>query len=176
MIEYQFPKDKLIFGPLQIESRIDQNSEISQLFTLWSQSGSQIIRGNLLVIPVKDSLIYVEPVYLVSANSQLPELKIIIVSYQDTLVYAATLEEALGQIFGTPAASSAAAVSAGPAPVSALPSLENIAKLVQQALTAYSDATQKLRDGDFAGYGELITRLKTVLDQLASNLPGVEGQ
>jgi uncharacterized membrane protein (UPF0182 family) len=176
MIEYQFPKDKLIFGPLQIESRIDQNSEISQLFTLWSQSGSQIIRGNLLVIPVKDSLVYVEPVYLVSANSQLPELKIIIVAYQDKLVYAATLDGALGQMFGTAAASPAAAATTGQAPVAALPSLENISKLVQQALADYNDATKKLRDGDFAGYGQLINRLKTVLDQLASNLPGEGGQ
>jgi uncharacterized membrane protein (UPF0182 family) len=173
MIEYQFPKDKLIFGPLQIESRIDQNSEISQLFTLWSQSGSQIIRGNLLVIPVKDSLIYVEPVYLVSANSQLPELKIIIVAYQDRLTYAPTLEEALSRIFGAGAPAPAAAAAAAAAP---LPSLESISGLVQQALKDYNEATQKLKEGDFAGYGELITGLKTILDQLASNLPGAAGQ
>ncbi len=166
IIEYQFPKEKLIFGPLQIESRIDQNSEISQLFTLWSQSGSQIIRGNLLVIPVKDSLIYVEPVYLVSANSQLPELKVIIVSYQDRLAFALTLEEALGQIFGTTTAR-VQAQAAGPAPA-ALPSLETIGRLIQQALSDYNSATQKLRQGDFAGYGELIKQLQSVLEELAA--------
>jgi uncharacterized membrane protein (UPF0182 family) len=71
IIEYKFPKEKLIFGPLQIESRIDQNSDISQLFTLWGQKGSSVIRGNLLVIPVRDSLIYVEPVYLRAEQSEL---------------------------------------------------------------------------------------------------------
>jgi uncharacterized membrane protein (UPF0182 family) len=164
MIEYQFPKEKLIFGPLQIESRIDQNSEISQLFTLWSQSGSEIIRGNLLVIPIKDSLIYVEPVYLVSANSQLPELKIIIVAYQDRLKYAPSLEEALAQVFG---ASTARPVLQAEAATAALPTPENLGRLIEQALGDYNAATEKLRQGDFAGYGELIVELKAVLEELS---------
>jgi len=165
MIEYQFPKEKLIFGPLQIESRIDQNSEISQLFTLWSQSGSEIIRGNLLVIPIKDSLIYVEPVYLVSANSQLPELKIIIVAYQDRLGFAPTLEEALGQVFGTSSARVAPAEEAEP---TALPPLEDIGRLIEQALENYNAAVEKLRQGDFAGYGELIMQLEADLEELSA--------
>ncbi len=164
MIEYQFPKEKLIFGPLQIESRIDQNSEISQLFTLWSQSGSKIIRGNLLVIPIKDSLIYVEPVYLVSANSQLPELKIIIVAYQDRLKYAPSLGEALAQVFG---ATKARPVPQAETATAALPQPENLGRLIQQALEKYNTATEKLRQGDFAGYGELIVELKAVLEELS---------
>jgi uncharacterized membrane protein (UPF0182 family) len=99
IIEYKFPKEKLIYGPLQIESRIDQNSEISQLFTLWGQKGSSVIRGNLLVIPVKDSLIYVEPVYLRAEQSELPELKRVIVGYQDNIEIGLTLEEALVKLF-----------------------------------------------------------------------------
>ena len=165
MIEYQFPKEKLIFGPLQIESRIDQNSEISQLFTLWSQSGSQIIRGNLLVIPIKDSLIYVEPVYLVSANSQLPELKIIIIAYQDRLGFAPTLEEALSQVFGKPGAKTA--LTQEPAPA-ARPLLGDIGRLVEQALGDYNAAVEKLQQGDFASYGELIMRLKADLEELSA--------
>ncbi|MBA7571441.1 hypothetical protein ES708_13204 [subsurface metagenome] len=165
MIEYQFPKEKLIFGPLQIESRIDQNSEISKLFTLWSQSGSDIIRGNLLVIPIKDSLIYVEPVYLVSANSQLPELKIIIVAYQDRLGFAPTLEEALGQVFGT---SSTKVALAEKAASTALPLLEDIGRLIEQALENYNSAAEKLQQGDFAGYGELIMQLETDLEELSA--------
>jgi len=165
MIEYQFPKEKLIFGPLQIESRIDQNSEISQLFTLWSQSGSEIIRGNLLVIPIKDSLIYVEPVYLVSANSQLPELKIIIVAYQDRLGFAPTLEEALSQVFGRPSTKVALTERAEP---SALPPLEDIARLIEQALENYDAAVEKLQQGDFASYGELIMQLKMDLEELSA--------
>jgi uncharacterized membrane protein (UPF0182 family) len=179
MIEYQFPKEKLIFGPLQIESRIDQNSEISQLFTLWSQSGSQIIRGNLLVIPIKDSLIYVEPVYLVSANSQLPELKIIIVAYQDRLAYAPTLSEALGQVFGAAIGAGATPVAAG-APTSAaavtgqaaaprgavLSPGNELGRLIDQALQDYNAATEALRGGDFATYGQRIMALKNVLEEL----------
>jgi hypothetical protein len=165
MIEYQFPKEKLIFGPLQIESRIDQNSEISQLFTLWSQSGSEIIRGNLLVIPIKDSLIYVEPVYLVSANSQLPELKIIIVAYQNRLGFAPTLEEALSQVFGKRSTKVALAEEAVP---TALPSLEEIGRLIEQALENYNAAVEKLRQGDFASYGELIMQLKADLEELSA--------
>jgi len=174
MIEYQFPKEKLIFGPLQIESRIDQNSEISQLFTLWSQSGSDIIRGNLLVIPIKDALIYVEPVYLVSANSQLPELKIIIVAYQDRLGFAPTLKEALGKVFGTsgrrvaPAAVEAAATAVAP--------LEDIGRLIEQALENYNAATAKLREGDFAEYGELIMQLEADLKELAEQSKAQEKQ
>jgi len=165
MIEYQFPKEKLIFGPLQIESRIDQNSEISKLFTLWSQSGSDIIRGNLLVIPIKDSLIYVEPVYLVSANSQLPELKIIIVVYQNRLGFAPTLEEALGQVFGTSSTKMALAEKAAS---TALPLLEDIGRLIEQALENYNSAAEKLQQGDFAGYGELIMQLETDLEELSA--------
>ena len=102
IIEYKFPKEKLLYGPLQIESRIDQNSEISQLFTLWGQKGSSIIRGNLLVIPIKDSLIYVEPVYLRAEQSELPELKRVIVGYQDKISIGETLEDALYEAFGSP--------------------------------------------------------------------------
>ncbi|MBN1837720.1 MAG: UPF0182 family protein, partial [Spirochaetales bacterium] len=178
MIEYQFPKEKLIFGPLQIESRIDQNSEISQLFTLWSQSGSEIIRGNLLVIPVRDSLIYVEPVYLVSANSQLPELKIMIAAYQDRLSFAPTLDEALAKLFGarpgatapgTPTArEQAEALAAGAAAASAGGAVtpEELRGLIDQALREYNGATQALSGGDFAAYGERIMALQKVLEEL----------
>jgi len=171
MIEYQFPKEKLIFGPLQIESRIDQNSEISQLFTLWSQSGSQIIRGNLLVIPVKDSLIYVEPVYLVSANSQLPELKIMIVAYQDRLAFAPTLTEALAQLFGGAVPGEAVAVAAARGEARATPAvgiapMDELAGLIEEALRDYDAATEALRSGDFATYGEQIMELRRVLEEL----------
>ena len=172
MIEYQFPKDKLIFGPMQIEARIDQNSEISQLFTLWSQSGSKIIRGNLLVIPIENSLIYVEPVYLVSANSQLPELKIIIVAYQDRLSYAPTLEEALGQLFGATVARAATTsgtqTSVMPGAPGEAVQVGELSRLIQQALADYNAATRALQSGDFAGYGERIAQLKAVLEELAA--------
>ena len=75
LIVYNFPKDQLVYGPMQIESRIEQDTEISQLLTLWGQLGSRVIRGDLLVIPIENSILYVEPVYLQAETSELPELK-----------------------------------------------------------------------------------------------------
>jgi len=163
IVEYKFPKEKLIFGPLQIESRIDQNSEISQLFTLWGQKGSSVIRGNLLVIPVKDSLIYVEPVYLRAEQSELPELKRVIVGYQDNIEIGLTLDDALFKIFGTaePLIAAGEEVTEAGAPL-----ILNVRELILRAIGLYDDAREKLRAGDFAGYGELDQQLEAVLIEL----------
>jgi uncharacterized membrane protein (UPF0182 family) len=96
---YKFPKERTIYGPMQIESRIDQNTDISQKLTLWGQMGSRVIRGNLMVIPIKDSLVYVEPIYLQATQSKFPELKRVIFSYGDKIVMAKTLDEAVTQVF-----------------------------------------------------------------------------
>ena len=161
IIEYKFPKEKLIYGPLQIESRIDQNSEISQLFTLWGQKGSSVIRGNLLVIPVKDSLIYVEPVYLRAEQSELPELKRVIVGYQDNIEIGLTLEEALVKLFkGVVPTITEEGVDA-PAPIE-----YSIRELILNAQNIYDDAQKALRDGDFAGYGDSIEALEKALEGL----------
>ena len=95
LIAYELPKQELIFGPIQIEGRIDQEPEISQQFSLWDQRGSQVIRGNLLVVPFEDSFLYVEPVYLLSETSALPELKRVIVANNSEVAMAETLEDAL---------------------------------------------------------------------------------
>lgn len=100
LMTYTFSKESLVFGPMQIESRIDQDSEISQLLSLWSQRGSRVIRGNLLIIPIDDSILYVEPIYLQAESSELPEMKRIVVSYGNELEMATTLDQALAQIFG----------------------------------------------------------------------------
>lgn len=98
---YKFPKDKTIQGPLMIEARIDQDSQISPQFTLWGQKGSTVLRGNIIVVPIEDSLLYVEPIYLKADNpNSLPEMKRVIVAYQDKVVMEETLEEALDRIFG----------------------------------------------------------------------------
>src|SRR5690554_2884781 len=100
LLVYRFSKDRLIYGPMQVESRIDQEPEISQLLSLWSQRGSQVIRGNMLVIPIEESILYVEPVFLQAENSQLPELKRIVVAYENRIVMKQNLDEALEAIFG----------------------------------------------------------------------------
>ncbi len=94
-MEYEFPKERLIYGPQQTEARIDQDTTISQQLSLWNQMGSKVIRGNLLVIPVEDSLVYVEPLYPRSEQGQIPELKRVIVAYNDRLAMEPTLEAAL---------------------------------------------------------------------------------
>jgi uncharacterized membrane protein (UPF0182 family) len=172
IIEYKFPKEKLLYGPLQIESRIDQNSEISQLFTLWGQKGSSVIRGNLLVIPIKDSLIYVEPVYLRAEQSELPELKRVIVGYQDKISIGETLEDALYEAFGTPevveleVARAETTEEISYADAQDTSAIIGIKRLIEQAVLNYDQAQASLREGDFAGYGDYIERLQDVLDQL----------
>jgi uncharacterized membrane protein (UPF0182 family) len=96
---YKLPKDRLIYGPVQIDSRIDQNPEISQLLSLWDQRGSKVIRGNLMVIPIEQSFIYVEPVFLISEGVDIPQLQRVIVSYEDKVAMHRTLKQSLEAIF-----------------------------------------------------------------------------
>ncbi len=167
IIEYKFPKQKLLYGPLQIESRIDQNSDISQLFTLWGQKGSSIIRGNLLVIPVRDSIIYVEPVYLRAEQSELPELKRVIVGYQDNIEMGIDLNDALTKLFGTSKPTvTVTKETAGGKKVTVEVSIRD---LILKAVDYYDEAQKRLRAGDFAGYGDMNQKLDTVLKQLQDN-------
>lgn len=99
LIAYKFSKQLLVYGPMQIESRIDQDTYISQRLSLWSQRGSRVIRGNLLIIPIDNSILYVEPIYLQAETSEIPEMKRVVLSYNERLVMAETLELAFEQIF-----------------------------------------------------------------------------
>ncbi len=156
LLLYEFPKQKLFFGPRQIEARIDQEPQISQQFTLWNQSGSKVIRGDLLVIPIDQSLLYVEPIYLRAEHGELPELKRVIVAYDQNIVMAETLEAGLNRIFGeTQPEKTEAAV-----PVSSL------SKLTRQALEVYRKAEAASRQGNWAEYGRDQKELLKVLQQL----------
>jgi len=169
IVEFQFPKEKLIFGPMQIESRIDQNTEISQLFTLWGQKGSTVIRGNLLVYPIKNSILYVEPIYLRAEKSELPELKRVVVAYQDKIGVGINLEDALNEIFlGTHAKAKVPAAAEGQTakPFKPLGTQE----LIKQAVIDFNTAQEKLRAGDFAGYGEYTKKLQKVLTDLSNSV------
>lgn len=167
MVEYQFPKEKLIFGPMQIESRIDQNTEISQLLTLWGQKGSTVIRGNLLVYPIKNSILYVEPIYLRSEKSELPELKRVVVAYQNKIGVGPNLNDALDEIFG----GTHAQTQAPPAVKAAQPlKTPDIQELINQAVIDFNTAQEKLRAGDFAGYGEYNKRLRKILMDLQESI------
>ncbi|MDQ7843883.1 MAG: UPF0182 family protein [Armatimonadota bacterium] len=158
LVVYRFPKDRLAFGPMQVESRINQDPVISQQLTLWNQEGSRVIRGNLLVIPLEDTLMYVEPLFLQAERSTLPELKRVIVASGPRIVMAESLEAALDQLLGrTP----------GPTrPAGSPPAGGTIGELIRQAREAYDRAQQRLRQGDFAGYGQEFERLGELLRRL----------
>jgi uncharacterized protein len=165
VIVYNFPKQKLVYGPRQIDARIDQDPFISQQLSLWNQQGSRVLRGSLLAIPIEQSLIYVQPLYL-SATEQgsLPELRRVIVAYGNQIVMEPTLEQSLQRIFGAsrpadrapraPGAAAPAGPGAGPAP------------LVERAWDAWQRAQDALRRGDWAGYGQEQRRLEETLREL----------
>ena len=158
LVEYEFPKERLIYGPQQIEARIDQETTISQQLSLWNQMGSKVIRGNLLVIPVEDSLVYVEPLYLRSEQGQIPELKRVIVAYSDRLAMEPTLEAALSAVFkpGTaPPQVSERPATAGPPETAA----------AGTARAHYRAALDALRAGDWSGFGREMEALDKALEQ-----------
>ncbi len=167
LVVYRFPKARIVFGPMQVESRINQDPTISQQLTLWNQQGSQVIRGNLLVIPIEDGLLYVEPLYLQAERSQLPELKRVIVASGARIVMAPTLDEALAGLFtGRPSAPAAPSGPAPTAPSGAAPADAAARALAEEALTIYRGAQERLRAGDLQGYSREIERLGPILERL----------
>lgn len=165
LLMYEFPKQELVYGPMQVEARINQDTTISQQISLWDQRGSQVIRGNLMIIPVKDSLLYVEPLYLQAEQSKMPELRRVIVVHGDRVVMEPTLEIALQKIFG------------GKEQQPVTPRLpeeqqqpqtdRNVSQLAAEANKIYDEAQARLKEGDWSGYGEAQRRLKEVLNEIA---------
>jgi uncharacterized membrane protein (UPF0182 family) len=165
---YQLPRQSLVYGPEQIENRINQDTEISRQVSLWDQRGSKVIRGDLLVIPIEESLLYVQPLYLQAEGGRIPELKRVVVAYQNQVVMQETLEGALSELFGgsaTGPARPAAPATAGTTPSPA--ASEAVRALILEARTHYEAAIQAQRDGDWARYGEEIRLLGAVLQRLA---------
>ena len=173
LLLYEFPKQQLIYGPSQIEARIDQTPEISQQLTLWSQEGSRVIRGDLLVVPIEESLLYVEPVYLRAEQGELPELKRVIVAYGNEIVMRETLDEALTAIFGDrppePETPNETTESVD-APSTALAPTGDQASRIQAALDAYEAGRQALQAGDWEAYGQAQQELESLLNQLNNEL------
>jgi uncharacterized membrane protein (UPF0182 family) len=172
---FQFPKQKVIFGPRQVVARINQDQTISPQVTLWNQQGSQVIWGTLMVIPIEESLIYVRPLYLRASGGRIPELTRVIVAYQNQIVMEPTLEGALGRLFGAEAAGvreleqdrspaisgSEPAASAPPQPAD-----QSIDALTARARGHYDRAVEAQRNGDWAKYGEELKLLGEVLTQM----------
>jgi len=167
MVSYKYPKDKLIFGPLQIENRVDQDPAISSQFSLWNQAGSKVLRGNMLVIPLGQSNLYVEPVYLqatATSNSGngLPELKRVVVANGNRVAMEATLADAIARVVGA----SGAAVPTAPTPAAPTGPAGSVNQLAAEAQDHYNRAQDALRAGDFARYGDEVRALEQVLNQL----------
>jgi uncharacterized membrane protein (UPF0182 family) len=158
LIVYEFSKDKLVYGPFQIEALINQNTEISQQISLWNQMGSRVIRGTLLVVPIGNSILYVSPLYLRAQSGQLPELKRVIAAYGERVVMEETLPAALAALFK------------GSAPVAGLPAPapSGLAdERARQALADYDRALDRLKAGDWAGFGTELDALRPLLEELS---------
>jgi len=162
-VVFRFPKDKLVYGPAQVEARVNQDPVISGQLTLWSQAGSRVIRGNLLVIPIERSLLYIQPLYLLAERGQIPQLKRVIVAVSDRIAMEPTFQEALAKVFtGLP---SAPPTLTTPAPAG------DVAGLIQSANDHYNKAQEYLRAGDWARYGEEMKALEQDLKKLAELAP-----
>jgi uncharacterized membrane protein (UPF0182 family) len=162
LVVYRFPKDRLAFGPMQIESRINQDPRISQQLTLWNQEGSRVIRGNLLGIPVEDTLMYVEPLFLQAERSQLPELKRVIVASGARIAMEESLDDAIAQVVGR----AGQPVPPPPTPTPSPGPAQSTEQLIRDAVAAYDRAHQLLRQGDLAGYEREMNRVGEILKQL----------
>jgi len=167
LILYEFPKTKTISGPSMIETKIDQDTVISSQLTLWSQVGSTVLRGNTLVVPIEDSLLYVEPIYLKSdTESNFPEMKMVVVSYGDKIVMESTLNQAIEKIFG---------IYTEPEE-----SIEqeyddtSLNDLIKKANNTFIKATEAQKRGDWSAYGENLKDLENILNQLNLLTNGAE--
>jgi uncharacterized protein len=165
VIVYLFSKDKLVYGPQQIEARINQDTAISKELSLWNQRGSQVIRGGLLAIPIEKSILYVESLYLAAEKGQLPELKRVILAYGNSIVMEENLELALQQLFGgemmreKEIGRTAATMSAG---------VNTDRKRALEALSHYRKAQDFLRKGDWGAYGEELRKMDDILRSIES--------
>jgi uncharacterized membrane protein (UPF0182 family) len=168
-IVYDFPKTRLVDGPLQIEARIDQNAQLSGQLSLWNQQGSRVRRGALLVIPIGRALLYAEAIYLQAERSPMPELRLVVLALQDRLVYAPTFEGALASLFGgagAPAPSSPA--TAPPAPASGAGSAgADVDALIAEAARALADYQRLTAEGKLGEAGQKLDQLKRALEELS---------
>lgn len=174
LLAYNFPKSRLIDGPLQIEARIDQNAQLSGQFTLWNQQGSRVIRGHLLVIPIGRSLVYVEPIYLQAVTSPMPELRLVVLATQEKLAYGQNFAEAMNSLFGeaptapteekpkTEPTTESSQPKAVPSPATA----QTLQQLVNRALQEFDDYQRLTAQGKLAEAGQKLEQHKRTLEEI----------
>jgi len=168
LVDYEFPRELTVQGPQQVEARINQEPDISKEITLLDQAGSQVILGNFLIIPIENTLLYVEPLYVQATNSPFPELKRVIVASQNKVVMRPSLDEAIAALVGSGAPSTTApTTSQGVQPASGGTDTVRAA----DALAHYQRAQDALKTGDFATYGNELAQMQKILQQLAGSPP-----
>jgi hypothetical protein len=176
LLVYNFPKSRLIDGPLQIDARIDQNAQLSGQFTLWNQQGSRVIRGHLLVIPIGRSVLFVEPVYLQAEHSPMPELRTVVLATHEKLAYGSTFSEAMTNLFGE-AAQATPPRDSGPsgpsAPAGATPSAsptgtpsQNLQQLVDRAIQEFEEYQRLTAQGKLGEAGQKLEQHRRTLDEI----------
>jgi len=179
LIAYNFPQGRLIDGPVQIESRIDQNAQLSAQFSLWNQQGSRVIRGHLLVIPMGRSLLFVEPIYLQAVRSPMPELRLVVLATQERLGYGTNFDEAMTSLFGDagrpPVQEAPRKPEAEPAPGVAKPAIspavltpgnQTVQQLVNRALQEFEEYQRLTSQGKLAEAGQKLEQHKRTLEEL----------
>jgi uncharacterized membrane protein (UPF0182 family) len=171
-VVYNFPKTKLVDGPLQIEARIDQNAQLSGQLTLWNQQGSHVRRGALLVIPCGRALLYAEPIYLQAERSPMPELRLVVLALQDRLAYGPTFESAMTALFGgavssiSPAAGQAEQVRQAPASAASTQPAADLNELIAEAAKDLADYQRLTAEGKLGEAGQKLEELKRVIEKL----------
>jgi uncharacterized membrane protein (UPF0182 family) len=167
MLVYKFPKQELTYGPMQVSARMDQDPNISQQLTLWNQQGSSVTRGNLLVIPIRQDVLYVQPVYLQATSGKLPELKRVIVSYGNRIAMEPSLDASLRVVFGAKAATDDdSGEDTGMSDIAER--VEDVGSLSKRALEQYNKAQKLLREGNWSQYGNELDALKRTLEKLVN--------
>ena len=168
LIVYSFPKQKLVYGPRQIDARVNQDPVISSQFSLWNQQGSRVLRGSLLAIPIEDSLIYVQPIYLSAEQGALPELRRVIVAFGNQIAMEPTLEQSIQRIFGARIRGEEGVQPRGADGSKPEPSVASttLGPLAQRAWEAWQKGQEALRRGDWAAYGQAQKQVEENLRQL----------
>ncbi|HJT27408.1 MAG TPA: UPF0182 family protein [Pyrinomonadaceae bacterium] len=165
LVAYNFPKSRLIDGPVQIEARIDQNAQLSAQFSLWNQQGSRVIRGHLLVIPLGRSLMFVEPVYLQAERSPMPELRLVVLATQEKLGYGQTFAEAMNSLFGEAAVKPPAEEAKQPTPEQPTPTVD-LQQLINRAIQEFEDYQRLTSQGKLGEAGQKLEQHKRTLEEI----------
>jgi uncharacterized membrane protein (UPF0182 family) len=169
-VVYDFPKTRLVDGPMQIEARIDQNAQLSGQLTLWNQQGSHVHRGALLVIPTGRALLYAEPIYLQAAQSPMPELRLVVLALQDRLAYGPTFEAALASLYGGGSSSLSAGESSQSTPqaAGAPQPAQDMNSLIREAGKDFDEYQKLTAAGKLGEAGQKLDQLKRALDRMST--------